>query len=82
MDGVSEKPHPLHRIFFPPASVEEDQTKLAHFSKNFLPILFSLYATPTSDEAAPTAKEESEKKSYLMDCINAYLSITGTGRGK
>ena len=60
------------------ATVDEDQTTLARFSKNFLPILFSLYTTPTLDEATPTSKEEAEKNSYLMDCIKAYLSITGT----
>ena len=41
---------------------------LSRFSKNYLPILFNLYTDP---EGKPG------HKSPLMDCIKAYISISG-----
>lgn len=70
-------------VFFVTRS-DADMAILARFSKNFLPILFGLYATPpSSDEATPLTKEgnsgeSGEEKGYLVECIRAYLSITST----
>jgi hypothetical protein len=49
-------------------SSEESRTVLSRFSKNYLPILFNLYTDP---EGKP------DHKSPLMECIKAYVSISG-----
>lgn len=53
--------------------IDEEKATLACFSKNFLPILFNLYATP------PKGVEAGEGKALLLDCAKAYVSITGVG---
>ena len=55
---------------------DQDLTRLSRFAKNFLPILFSLYAPPPSGEATPL-HTDSGKKGFLMECIKMYLSIAG-----
>ena len=52
------------------SSLDEDKPVLAQFCKNFLPILFSLYTSSPEEE-------EEGKRLYLLDCIKAYISITG-----
>ena len=47
---------------------EESSAVLSRFSKNYLPILFNLYTDP---EGKP------DHKSPLMECIKAYVSISG-----
>ncbi len=53
---------------------DDDKIVLASFSKNFLPILFNLYTTPPTEEEC---KERADKQSLLLDCIKAYIFITG-----
>lgn len=47
---------------------DENKALLSRFSKNYLPILFNLY---TDSEGKP------DHRAPLMDCIKAYVSISG-----
>ena len=42
---------------------------MSRFSKNYLPILFNLYTDPDG---------KADHKPPLIDCIKAYVSISGT----
>ena len=46
----------------------EGRSVLSRFSKNYLPILFNLYTEPDG---------RAEHKAPLLDCVKAYVSISG-----
>ena len=53
--------------------LEEDRAVLSRFSKNYLPILFNLYAGEEEEE-----KEREGERQAVLQCVQAYVSITET----
>ena len=50
---------------------EEEKAVVARFSKNYLPILFNLYTSEEEEE-----EEEEGVRQTLLQCVEAYVSIT------